>query len=99
MGLKKGQTNNVSGRPKGRPNRLSAEMKEWVNKVLTKNRRQIEKDLKSLEPRDRVLVFEKLLAYVIPKQQATTAQIDFNMMSDEQLEIIINELTNNVNDK
>jgi len=99
MGLKKGQTNNVAGRPAGSPNRVTTEMKEWVAAITYKNRRQMEKDLKKLEPKDRIIVLERLLQYVIPKQQAMSAQIDFNMLSDEQLQIIINELTNNVNDE
>jgi len=93
MGLKKGQTNNANGRPKGTPNRTTTEMKTWLSGLIDKNRRQIEKDLKKLEPHQRVAIFEKLLAYITPKMQATTAQL-----TDEQIDMIINELTSNTDE-
>jgi hypothetical protein len=49
-----------------------------------------------LEPHQRVLIFEKLLSYAVPKMQSVEAKIDFNNLSDEQLDIIITELLNRV---
>jgi len=86
----------TGGRAPGTPNKVTTEMKTWLSGLLDKNRKQFERDLKRLEPHQRVLLFEKLLSYSIPKMQATTAQIDFGRLSDEQLEIIINELTKNL---
>jgi len=89
----------TGGRAKGTPNKLTADTKSWIVGVLDKNRKLFEKDLKRLEPHQRVAIFEKLLAYSIPKMQATTAQIDFGSLSDEQLSIIISELTKDLNDE
>ena len=98
MAQKKGQTGNPNGRPKGIPNKLNADTKAWLAKLLDKNRRQFEKDLKRLEPHQRVAIFEKLLAYSVPKMQAVQAKIDFGSLSDEQLDLICNELTKDLND-
>lgn len=81
------------GRAKGTPNKVTATVKEWLSTLIDKNRRQVERDLKALEPKDRLQILEKLMAYVIPKQQAVAAQIDYNNLSDEQLDMIISELT------
>lgn len=81
------------GRAKGTPNKVTATVKEWLSALIDKNRRQVERDLKALEPKDRLQMLEKLMAYVVPKQQAVTAQIDYNNLSDEQLDMIIAELT------
>jgi len=99
MGLKKGQKNNPNGRPAGTPNKITVEMKTWLSGLVDKNRRQMEKDLKQLQPRERLLILEKLLQYTVPKMQTTTAQIDFGRLSDEQLDTIINELTKDIDNE
>ena len=99
MGLKKGQTNNQNGRPKGTPNKATQTAREWVQMLIDNNREQLERDLQLLESKERWQVIERLMQYVVPKQQAVTAQIDFNRLSDEQLDTIINELTNSLNDE
>jgi hypothetical protein len=63
---------------------------------LNNNRRQIEKDLKELEPQQRVMFFEKLLCYAVPKMQSVDAKIDFSRLSDEQLDKVITEITKDI---
>ena len=41
-------------------------------------------------------MLEKLMQYVVPKQQAVSAKVDFGKMSEEQLNRVINELTKEV---
>jgi uncharacterized protein (UPF0305 family) len=93
MGLKKGQTGNPAGRPKGTPNKVTIEMKTWLSGLIEKNRRQMERDLKQLEPKERLIILEKLMQYTVPKMQSVTSQIDYSRLSDEQLDTVINELT------
>ena len=94
MGLRKGQTNNKNGRPKGTPNRVTSDTRAWINEVLNNNREQFEKDLQALEPHQRVAIFEKLLVYSTPKLQSVEAKIDLNNLSDEQIDLIITDLNN-----
>jgi len=98
MGREKG-TPKTGGRDKGTPNRVTTDLRIWINAVLNKNQKQFEKDLKALEPHQRVAIFEKLLAYSTPKLQSVEAQIDLNRLSDDKLDIIINELANNLRDE
>ena len=86
-------TPKTGGREKGTPNKVTADTKAWLTKLLDRNRRQFEKDLKRLEPHQRVAIFEKLLAYSVPKIQAVEAKIDIERLTDTQLDILINELT------
>ena len=86
----------LGGRVAGTPNKVSGTLKEWLTLLIDKNRKQIEKDLKSLSPKDRLQVVEKLMQYVIPKQAAQQVKLDFDNMTDEQLQRLVEEMTKEV---
>ena len=90
--MEKGHTNNPNGRPKGKPNKITADTRQWLAAVIDKNRRQMEKDLKALEPKDRLQMLEKLMQYVIPKQQAVSADVNVDSLTDGQVDNIVNRL-------
>jgi hypothetical protein len=98
MSKQKG-TKKTGGREKGTPNKVTTDLRTWVNELLDSNRRQVAKDIKRLEPQQRVMIFEKLLGYAIPKMQSVDAKIDLNKLSDEQLDTIINELKKDLSDE
>lgn len=97
--MEKGKTNNPNGRPKGTPNKITQDMRQWLSTVIDKNRRQMERDLKALEPKERLQMLEKLMQYVIPKQQAVKAEVDFATLTDDQLNTIVNQLTKDIDDE
>lgn len=89
-------TPKTGGRQKGTPNKTTASIREWLIEVIGKNQRQIEKDLKELEPGARLQVIAKLLPFVVPKMESINATIDYNKLSDEQLDMVINEITKEI---
>lgn len=60
----------MGGRAKGTPNKSLSSLREWVEQIVNDNRAQVEKDLKSLEPSERIRFIEKLIGYVLPKPTA-----------------------------
>ena len=68
----KGKTNNPNGRPKGVPNKTTTDLRQWINNFIDDNREQIQNDWKELDPKERILLFEKFLKYILPTLQATT---------------------------
>lgn len=98
MAHKKGHTNNPNGRPKGSVNKERQALKDFVYYLIDNddNREQLIKDMRNLDSYQRISSFEKLLSYVMPKQQAVSAQIDLNNLSDEQLNTLVNELAERI---
>jgi hypothetical protein len=92
MPFKKGQSGNKAGKPKGATNKATTDLRKWINQFIDNNREQIQKDWKDLEPKDRLVMFEKLLKYSLPTLQATSMDLSFEKLTDEQLDEIINRL-------
>lgn len=86
----------LGGRAAGTPNKVSGTLKEWLTSLIDKNRAQIEKDLQDLEPKERLQMIEKLMQYVIPKQAAQQVKLDFDSLTDEQLQQLVNDITKEV---
>lgn len=96
--MKKGQTNNPSGRPKGTPNKITADLRTKINAIVENQIDHIEADLQALEPKERLMIVEKFLSYCLPKLQAQSFEIDFQNLSEQQLDVIINQLNFNDDD-
>lgn len=92
MGLRKGQTNNPAGKPKGAKNKVSQDIREKIATLIEGNLNDFEKDLSKLEPKERIKFLIDLMPYVVPKLQTISNTIDFDSLTDEQLDEIINRL-------
>ncbi len=90
----KGHTNNPNGRPKGKPNKVTTEMRTFLKSVLEQNQRQITKDLKALEPKERLIILEKFMSYVVPKQ--AQQEINISSLNDDAIQKIANDVLHGV---
>lgn len=87
MGLPKGRTNNLKGRPKGSKNRIGKDLRESLNEIITNNLDSFKSDLKDLPPKERITVMLKLFEFVAPKMQPVDAiQLDSKESSNEWFE-------------
>ena len=91
-GFKKGQSGNIHGRPKGQPNKVTAELKDLIKNFLEDNFSQVMKDFSALEPAERVKAWTNLLQYALPRMGSVAVQSEFDRLSDEDLDRLISEL-------
>lgn len=94
--MEKGKTNNPNGRPKGTPNKSTGEMRAKIQKLVDVSWKTISKDIQKMHPKDRADLIVRLLPYVTPKLQITELSIDFDRLTDEQLENLVNSLIENM---
>jgi hypothetical protein len=92
MPYKKGESGNLSGRPVGASNKSTNKLRDWITDFLDNNKERVREDWLLLEPKDRIVLFEKLLKYSLPTLQATTISTEFESMTDTDLDKIITEL-------
>ena len=58
----------TGGRTKGTPNRTTAETKQLLQSIVSKELDKLGAMLEQLEPNDRINAIAKLLPYILPKQ-------------------------------
>ena len=61
------QGRKTGGRQKGTPNEITKELRERVTTFLSDNWSLIESDFEKLTPKDRLIFYERLLSYGLPK--------------------------------
>lgn len=96
--LKNDGRGRLGGRQPGSPNKITTSLREWIAQLIDGNREQMVKDLRMLEPLDRLKMLEKLMAYVCPKQAAVQTNIKFERLTEEQLKGVVEELTRGLED-
>lgn len=85
----KGITNNPNGRPKGKPNRTTTELREMITTLFESKYEDFTNALDELEAKDKVDAYIKIMSFVIPKMGA---KIDFSSLSEAELDGIISKL-------
>ena len=78
--MRKGQTNNPNGRPKGSKNRNTEKIREAYQKLIEGRLDSLNEDLDLMELRERVKAIIDLSKYVLPTMQsvAVSAEEDAN---------------------
>lgn len=89
MGRQKGTTK-TGGRQKGSPNKITKAVKECISNMLTEytNSETFRKDFATLEPKERLMIVEKLMNYIVPKMQSVAVE-DVNKEKNKTVEMLI----------
>lgn len=60
-----------SGRPKGKTNKTTTEVREMFQSLLEDNLNTLQNDIQALEPKDRVKILLELSKFVLPTLKST----------------------------
>lgn len=91
----------TGGRKKGTPNKITSDTKTAIADLLQKyaTSGDMEKDFKAIKSaKDRLLIAEKFTQYVVPKQQAISADINADV-AEKTIEQRLEELSRDPDDE
>jgi hypothetical protein len=88
MPFKAGKTGNPKGRPKGKGNKVTRELRVLLATFMDQEFDGITETFKALPARDRVKVFVDLLPYAIPRLGNVEFKSDIDKLSPEDIDIL-----------
>jgi len=97
-------TQKTGGRQVGTPNKVTADLKERIKQFIESEFDGVVVDFKTLEPKDKIMLFERFLAYILPRQREATidatirGQNAFSEMTTDEITSEIERIRGNRND-
>lgn len=82
----------TGGRESGTPNKLTFDMRAALQTILENEIKILPQLLEKMNPEKRADLLSRLLQYVTPKIQNIEIQTEFDRLTDEQLDYIIEQL-------
>ena len=77
------------GRTKGAVNKTTTEIREHYQKLVSDNLEQLDNDLKSIDPLQRLKMIIELSKFIVPTLKATEITIEPNEFKHEPLTITL----------
>ena len=71
------------GRPKGIPNKITAEHRAWIDGLLSEQRETFKTNLALLDPKDHCRIYSDLMEFAIPKLART------ELISEDQNKMVV----------
>jgi len=90
--FKPGTSGNEKGRPKGATNKTTQHLRENISNFLEDNFEDVQTTFDQAGNREKLNFYKDLLAFALPKLQSIESVGQFETLTDEQLQIIIDEL-------
>jgi hypothetical protein len=92
MTWQKGESGNLKGRPKGVSNKITADLRAFIESFIRNNVATLQEDFDKLSTKERLIFLEKLIRYVVPILSSTNVVSDIDKLSDTQVDQMFNRL-------
>lgn len=89
----------TGGRKKGVQNKVQKEIRPLIMDLILDNYELVRADLRKMKGVNRVKEWRELLSYAIPKLANTNLDIQFERLSDEDLQRLVETITKKAEDK
>ena len=96
MGKKVGDPK-TGGRQAGTPNAVTKTVRQWIVELISTNYELLERDFKSLDPKDRLVMTEKLMSYILPKPESASEVENAAFTRDDIKKIPLTSFVTEVN--
>lgn len=93
--FKKGSSGNPGGRPPKAINKISRPLKMRISDFLETHFSDLESLWPKLAPKDKARLFTDLLPFVVAKMTNIDLDLNFDKLSEEDLDKIVERLLNN----
>jgi hypothetical protein len=94
MSFEKGKSGNPIGRPKGAQNKSTKQLRQTITSFLEDNFENVVNDFQMLSPKDKSKFYCDLLQYSLPKLQSVEIETEFDRLTEDQLDYLLNKLSN-----
>lgn len=94
MAPKKGTVNNPAGRKKGTPNKATGELRDKIKLFLNDNFETVQTEFKKLDSVQKLTFYEKLIKFIVPVMGTNEIKLDFDSLTESQLDEIIIRILN-----
>jgi hypothetical protein len=92
--MEKGQTNNPNGRPKGAPNKVTADLRKLIRDFVIEQWPKVIEDVAKLDPKERVIMFERLLQYALPKPPPEVEEPEPQITGRDMVKELLSRMSN-----
>lgn len=90
--FKTGTSGNAKGRPQGAKGKTSTELRERIKTFLDGNFDDLQESYSKLDPVQKLNFYERLLKFAVPVMSSQDLKMNFEDLSESQLDEIINRL-------
>lgn len=87
----------TGGRVSGTPNKITGDLRMRIKAFLDDGFEDVRKEWKRLPSKDKIMLYEKLLSFTLPRMRETDLKLNLDEMTDDQLNLIIDKILNNEN--
>src|SRR6185369_12417961 len=90
---------NPNGRPKGSVNRISTELRNSIALFLRHEFPNVKRAFHKLDAEKKIKTYTDLLDFILPKLKSQELDISFDKLTDEQVDLIMENLKKAANEQ
>ena len=92
MPFTQGESGNPEGRPVGSQNKRKKQLREKIENFLVNNFEAVVEEINTMSSKDKIKFYVEMLPYGLGKVKAESSEVNFDRMTDQEIEEIYEKL-------